>query len=341
MQGASGSISTFQVPEFALSRGGVLKAAQLTWQRFGELNEDASNLVLLPTYYTGTHADNARLVGPGRVLDPARYCIVIPNMLGNGVSSSPSNTEGSAAGPGFPHVSLVDNVRMQSMMLEEELGVTRVRLVAGWSMGGMQAYQWAALYPDRVEAMLCVCGAARCSPHNRVFLEGVKAALQADAAFAAGHYTAPPERGLKAFARVYAGWAYSQAFFRERLHAERGLPEIEDLLKRWEEDHLALDANDLLCMLDTWQNADVGQTPGVRSFEDALGRITARCIVMPCQTDLYFPPEDNALECAHLPNAELRVIASDWGHIAGGPDRVPEVQRLVDDAMRTLLEDGR
>lgn len=335
---ASGRVGHFDVREFALDSGEVLPRARLVYQRFGTLDADGSNLVVLPTYYTGTHSDNARWIGPGRVLDPARWCIVIPNMLGNGVSSSPSNTPSPHGAAAFPHISLIDNVRLQYKMVRTVFGVDSIRMVAGWSMGGMQAYQWAALYPAMVQTMLCVCGAARCSPHNRVFLEGVKAALCADADFADGHYTRPPERGLRAFARVYAGWAYSQAFFRERLHAERGLPEAEDLLARWEDDHLALDANDLLCMLHTWQSADLALTPGTGDFPTALSRIAARAIVMPCRSDLYFTPEDNAAEVRHLRRGELRIIDSPWGHIAGGPGRVAEGQRMVDIAMRDLLE---
>ena len=100
----------------------------------------------------------------------------------------------------------------------------------------------------------------------------------ADAAFAGGDYTSPPEAGLKAFGRVYAGWAYSQTFYRERLHREIGFETWEELLLDWERDHLAWDANDLLAKLRTWQHGDISANERYQGdFERALGAIRAPC----------------------------------------------------------------
>ena len=128
--------------------------------------------------------------------------IVSINMFGNGLSSSPSNTESPQDGPRFPHVSLWDNVACQYRLLTEALGVKRIALVTGWSMAGCQAYQWAAQYPDFVDAILPFCASAKTSPHNFVFLEGVRSALCADQHWNNGDYSSPPVNGLKAFARV-------------------------------------------------------------------------------------------------------------------------------------------
>ena len=188
-------------------------------------------------------------------------------------------------------------------------------------MAGCQSFQWGAQYPDMVDAILPFCASAKTSPHNIVFLEGVKAALEADSAFAGGDYHRPPEVGLKAFARVYAGWAYSQTFYRERLHRELGFDTFEDVLVDWEQDHLAWDANDLLAKLWTWQNGDISAGPLYRGdFRRALGAIRARAIVVPCTTDLYFPPEDNAIEVARMPNAELRPYDSPVGTLRRDPE---------------------
>ena len=186
--------------------------------------------------------------------------------------------------------------------------------------------------------LLALCGSARTSPHNWVFLEGVKAALEADPDFAAGRYTRPPERGLAAFGRVYAGWAYSQAFFRERLYERLGHASPAALLDVWAKDDLACDANDLLCMLSSWQAADISDDSrygGV--LARALNAIEARAIIMPSRTDLYFPPEDSELEVRELRRGELRVLESKYGHVAGGPDRVPEDSAQVEAALRELL----
>jgi homoserine O-acetyltransferase len=205
-------------------------------------------------------------------------------------------------------------------------------------MGAQQTFQWGASYPGMVERILPFCGSARTSPHNFVFLEGVKAALTADAAFEGGWYDEPPTTGLRAFARVYAGWALSQAFYREDVYLEHGYSSLEDyLIAFWEGNYVGKDANDLLAMLWTWQHADVGASPGFDGDLDAaLGAIGAKAIVMPGETDLYFPPEDNEYEVSHMPNAELRPIPSIWGHFAGS-GRNPEDVRFIDDALRELL----
>lgn len=327
----------FELGELALQSGETLRNARLAYVTFGQLNSRRDNAVLFPTFYGGTHEDNARLVGRSRALDPEQWFIVIPNMFGNGASSSPSNQEPECAAE-FPKVTLLDNVACQKRLLEARFGIERVALALGWSMGGQQAYHFAALYPERTLRLLVVCGSARTSPHNWVFLEGVKAALLADPAYAGGRYQEPPRAGLSAFGRVYAGWAYSQAFFRRELYKQLGYASPGALLDAWAADHVSSDANDLLAMLWSWQHADISDNPAYGgNLSAALGAIRARTILMPARTDLYFTPEDNELELRSLRRAELRPIESDWGHCAGGPDRNPVDTAFIEAAIRDLL----
>jgi len=318
-----------------LLQGGVLRDARLAYATHGTLNAAGDNCIVFPTYYTGNHDSNARLIGPGRALDPAQWFIVIPNLFGNGLSSSPSRAAPGQTGPDFPRITVQDNVRCQHQLLQH-LGVRRVALALGWSMGALQAYQWAISHGDYVARLLPICGAARCAPHNRVFIEGVSAALRADQNFAAGRYTAPPREGLKAFGRVYAGWAYSQTFFREGLYRTLGYPDIESFLIAWEEEHLVWDANDLLAKLWTWAHADPSVEHG-GDFAAAMRGITAQTIVMPGTQDLYFTLEDNRQEAALVAGAELRPIASPYGHCAGAPNRFPRETGLIEDTIRELL----
>ena len=312
----------FELGAVKLQSGATLPGAKLAYKTWGSLNARGDNVIVMPTFYTGTHLRNEGYIRAVPALDPSRYFIVSINMFGNGLSSSPSNTLPPFDGPRFPTVTLHDNVACQHRLLTKALGVKRIALVLGWSMAGCQSYQWGAQYPDMVNAILPFCASARTSPHNKVFLEGVEAALTADAAFAGGDYMLPPEAGLRAFARVYAGWAYSQTFYRERLHHALGFDTPEELLRDWEQDHLAWDANDLLAKLDTWHRGDISANPRYRGdFKRALGAIRARAILVPCTTDLYFPPEDNAIEARHMPNADLRPYESAWGHCVASPSR--------------------
>jgi homoserine O-acetyltransferase len=330
--------NTYELGDVQLQSGAVLKDAQLAYATYGTLNAAADNAVLLPTFYTGTHLRNEPLFGPGRAIDPARHFVISVNLFGNGYSSSPSNSAPPQDGPRFPQVTLFDNVACQHRLLTDALGVKRIALVLGWSLAAMQAYQWAAQYPDMVEAILPYCGAARCSPLNYAFLDGPKAALQADADWNGGNYISPPEKGLRAFGRVYVAWAYSHAFFRDRLYWDLGFATLEDFVRDWEEDHLKWDANDLLAKIWTWQHGDISDNQIYRGdFARALQSIEARAIVMPCSTDMYFVPSDNAAEVAAMRHAELRVFESPWGHCVASPGRVPEFQRALDEAAAELL----
>jgi homoserine O-acetyltransferase len=332
----------FELGNVELLSGVVLPDAKLAYKTWGTLAADGGNVVVLPTFYTGSHRRSAGYTGAGRAIDPARHFIVSPNLLGNGLSSSPSNTPPPFDGPRFPGVTLYDNVAFQHRLLTEALGVERIALVAGWSMAGCQSYQWAAQYPDMVDAILPFCASAKTSPHNFVFLDGVRVALQADCAWNGGDYTKQPEVGLRAFGRIYAGWAFSQTWYREALYRELGHETVEDLLVAWEEDHVKnWDANDLLTKIWSWQQGDISANPIYDGdIERALGAIRARAILMPCTTDLYFPPEDNAIEARFMPNAELRPFDSPWGHAVASPGLVDDFTRFFDDACRELLGDG-
>jgi homoserine O-acetyltransferase len=329
----------FEAGDVELQSGAMLSAVRVAYRTHGRLNAARDNAIVYPTHYSGTHDSNAWAIGPGMALDPNRFFIIIPNMLGNGLSSSPSNTPAPHDGPRFPLVTVRDNIVLQHRLVTELFGIDTLALVVGHSMAAQQTFQWAALFPEMVQRIAPFCGSARTSRHNWLFLEGCKSALIADAAFAEGDYSAPPVRGIRAFARVYAGWAWSQTFFRQRLDVERlGLPSMEAFLTHaWEPSFLAHDANDLLAMLATWQAADISNDQRFDGdLEKALRTITAKAIVMPCRTDLYFPPEDSAIEVEHLPHAELRVIPSVWGHMAGGGIN-PDDARFIDTALRELL----
>ena len=328
----------FHVGDWLLQSGETLRDARLRYHRIGRLNAPKDNLIILPTYYGGAAKGNHPWVGPDSPLDPEQYCIVVPALLGAGESSSPSNTQGHQGGAGFPTVSLYDNVQMQKHLVDQRFGAAAPALVMGWSMGGMQALQWGCLYPDRVKAVLAICATARCHPHNRVFLEGVKAALTCDQSFADGGYQTLPSRGLKAFARVYLGWAYSQAFFRRALYQPLGFETLDDLIAFWEQDHLAQDANDLLTVLHTWQQGDLSNNPVFEGdYPKALSQLTMPTLLMPGSTDLYFTQTDAEADAALMPGARCQPLISDYGHIAGGPGRDPASHREILAAARALL----
>lgn len=330
----------YELGTVSLLSGEKLDSAFLIYKTYGKLNKNKDNVVVLPTFYTGSHQRNEGFFGIGRAIDPEKHFVVSINMFGNGFSSSPSNTPAPQDGPRFPHISLWDNIACQYKLLTEHLGIDRIALVTGWSMAGCQAYQWAAQYPDFVDAILPFCASAKTSTHNYVFLEGVRAALCADQNWNNGDYDSPPVNGLKAFARVYAGWAFSQTFYRDSLFQEIGYETMEDLLIDWENDHVEnWDANNLLAKLATWQASDISVGPLYNgNFKMALKSIRAKTILMPCTQDLYFPPEDNAVEASYIMNAELRPFDSPFGHCAANPGNDSDFEISLERAIGDLLE---
>jgi homoserine O-acetyltransferase len=329
----------FDLGDFTLQHGATLRRATLAYQTYGTLNPDKSNAIVYPTWYSGRHWDNEWLIGEGMALDPNKYFIIVPNMFGNGLSSSPSNTPAPYDRARFPHVTMYDNVRAQHRLVTEHFGIEHLPLVTGWSMGAGQTYQWAVTYPEMVERIAPFCGSSVTSEHNQVFLEGVKAALTANEAFRGGWYDQQPTLGLRAAARVYAGWGFSQAFYWQQAYKDLGFTSLEDFLVGfWEGFFLdGRDANNLLTMLWTWQKANVGLTPGFDGdIQRALSSIKAKAMVMPGEKDLYFPPEDEEWACGFIPDAELRVIPGVWGHFAGGGSN-PVDTRFIDSALKELL----
>jgi homoserine O-acetyltransferase/O-succinyltransferase len=290
--------------------------------------------VLYPTSFGARHSDIEWLIGEDGILDPQRYFVVIPNQLGNGLSTSPSHLPPGAA---FD-VTHPDNVAAQERLLRERFQIERLALVYGWSMGAQQAYHWAVLHPERVQRIAALCGTARTSEHNALFLKSLEAALLADPTWDGQSFQGTPERGLKTFARIYASWAASQAFYRERVYRELGYSDLEDYLVRaWEPSYRRTHPLDLLAMLRVWLANDVSTARHAGDLQAALGSITAKTLVLAGSTDLYFTPEDCATEAAAIPGARFDMIPSIWGHRAGNPYQNPADARFIRSAVEELL----
>jgi homoserine O-acetyltransferase len=322
----------FALGDLPLSAGGVLKDARLSWKTHGRLSPARDNVVLYPTSYSARHPDLEWLIGPHAVLDPERWFIVIPDMFGNGLSSSPSNT------PDWPAlVTHVDNVRAQRQLLETLWGVTHLHAAYGWSMGAQQAYHWAALYPHQIARAIICCGSARTATFNTVFLLSLLAALEAAPEYLGqGRFSAEPQAAIRAFGRIYAGWALSEEFYRAGLHESAlGAADLETfLVTDWEARFARRPAADLYAQLLTWKASDIARGG---DLDATLAAIEARVLLMPGETDRYFPVADNLSELAHLRHAKLHPIPSIWGHRAGNPTHNHADAAFISEAVRTWL----
>ncbi|KAI0525381.1 Alpha/Beta hydrolase protein [Xylaria bambusicola] len=336
----------FNLGDFGLQSGFTLRDAFIAYKTVG----DASNpAIVYPTWYSGLISDNEWLIGEDKTLNPKKYFIIIPALFGNSQSTSPSNTPEPRP---FPSITMLDNVTAQYRLVTEKLGVTHLKAVLGWSMGAAQTFQWITQYPDFMDLAIPFCGAARCSLHNQVFLEGVKSALVAAKGAVSGgtgkieatdvsqyrNWTAEErEIGLKALGRVYAGWGFSQTFYREKVYETHlGFKDLDSFMVGfWE-------AN-MMTMLGTWQSADCSKQARYKGdFELAMKSIKAKTLVLPSQTDLYFPPEDSDIEVAHMSPGIGKRIAypSIWGHWAGGPGDSKEDVKWLDGKLKVFFETG-
>src|ERR1700761_7440929 len=193
----------FVIKNFKAESGAVLPEAHVVYGTYGHLNAARDNAILLPSHYMAKLNGYEWLMGPDKALDPAKYFLVTTELFGNGSSSSPSNTPEPFHGPRFPVMTIRDNVEVVHRLLTEELKVTHLRAIIGFSMGAQQAFQWAVSYPAFADHIVATSGTAKTYGHGIVRLEGQIAALTADAAFQNGDYKTPPTKGLEAFAVVW------------------------------------------------------------------------------------------------------------------------------------------
>ena len=329
----------FVIRDFKTESGAVLPEARVVYGTYGQLSAARDNVVLLPSHYMANHHGYDWLIGcltpravapvsdtdPRRcltpaALDPAKLFLVATEMFGNGHSSSPSNTPEPFHGPRFPVTTIRDNVDATHRLLVDELHVTHLRAVVGFSMGAEQAFQWAVSYPDFADRIVATSGTAKAWPHGIVRLEGQIAALTTDPTFNNGDYASPPRKGIEAFGMVWLGWLYSQEWWRQELWKtnapERTLEQELDARRRTF--FANNDANDLILQARTWQRHDVGRTPGFDGdLPRALRSIKAPVLYMPSETDLYFPLTDAKYEAQFIPGVSLVPIPSLWGHPAG------------------------
>lgn len=309
----------FRIRNFKTESGVTLPEAVVVYGTYGRLNASKDNVVLLPSYFRSNYHGYEWMIGQGKALNPENAFIVATELFGNGRSSSPSNTPEPFHGPRFPVTTIRDNVRAVHQLLVDELGIRHLRALIGYSMGAEQAFQWAVSYPEFVDRIVATAGTAKCYPHGFVRLEGQIAAITTDPVFAGGDYKSQPRKGIEAFGLVWAGWLYSQEWWRKQLWRPTSPPGttfqqiLESFRTRYDSD-----ANDLILHCRTWQQHDVGTTSGFDGdVEKALNSIRVPILYMPSATDLYFPLTDARYEAGFIKGVTFRPIPSLWGHTAG------------------------
>ncbi len=318
-----------------------LTRVDVTYEMYGSLNETADNAILLchgitgSSHAAGKYAPYNRsvgywdpLIGPGKVFDTNRYCVIAPNCLGScRGSTGPASIDpetGEPYGLRFPIVTIRDMVHVQKRLLDH-LGVRRVRAVAGGSMGGMQAFEWAVTYPDMVDLVIPVACSARTSAQAIAFNEVERRAIMLDPKWHKGEYykhADRPHQGI-ALARMIGTITYlsdeiMQTVFGRKTSMEESALE-RDLHARFDVEQYLHDEGDKLIKRDFDANSylflsksidlhDISR--GYRSMEEALSRIRSKVLQISIRSDILFPPY--VMEATHHDMERLGIDSTYW-----------------------------
>jgi homoserine O-acetyltransferase len=286
----------FVIANFKTESGVVLPQARVVYGTYGKLNTAKDNVVLLPSHYMANSHGYEWLIGADKALDSSKLFLVATELFGNGNSSSPSNTPEPYHGPRFPVTSIRDNVEAVHRLLTEELKVTHLRAIVGFSMGAQQAFQWAVSYPSFSDRIVATSGTAKCYPHGVVRLEGQIAALTTDPVFANGDYKEQPKNFIPG--------------------ADANNLILQ--MRTWEKH-------------DVGTTPGFGG-----DVEKALRSIKAPFLYMPSETDLYFPVGDAKYEAGFMSTVTLTPIPSLWGHTAGAASNPADAKFLNETIGRFL-----
>jgi homoserine O-acetyltransferase len=278
----------YEMGDFKLESGEVIKDFAISFVTHGVLDADRSNAVLVVTAIGGNHHRLDFLIGPGKALDTAKYFVISVDAIGNGLTTSPSNSKAQPRMQ-FPRFNIRDMVHSQHRLLTAHIGVKRVVAVVGASMGGMQALQWGVTYPDFVDRIVALVPLLRTPAWTVTVLEASRKAIMLDPAWNGGNYTSPPVAGIRLWRDILNVLA---ARTPEQLQSE--IPKGLDVLPwlRAQEDALipAFDANDWIYQSWAYEQHDIAAGPGQDGdMLKTLRGIKASTLVMTGVKDLLNP----------------------------------------------------
>jgi homoserine O-acetyltransferase len=322
---------TLALGDLLLESGEVIRDFQISYVTHGTRSAAGDNVILVLTAIGSTHHRLDFLIGPGRPLDPNRHFIICADAIGNGMSTSPSNsvTQPDLA---FPHFTIRDMVASQRLLLDS-LGIKQLAAVVGASMGGMQALQWGVSDPERMPGIIALVPMARTRPWSVAMNEVARRALMSDAGWPSGPYgggfeawaaltrviTNRSPAALEAFAADSVPCLVAEAIATAR---RAGPDPVDWIYQSW-----AYDAH------------DVGTTPGFGGdTAAALRSVRAPTLLLVPELDLYNPVGD-AIEAAGLiPNGTLVRLPGNAGHAvaADASPQLAEVRGAIGDFLVKL-----
>jgi homoserine O-acetyltransferase len=294
--------------DFKLENGGVIRDCRIGYRTFGKLDPAKSNAIILPTWASGTTEYLKASIGPGKLVDSDLYFVIAIDALGNGVSSSPSNSKQQPR-MSFPTFTLRDCVNTQYQLVTKVLRLNHVKAVIGISMGGMQAFQWLVSYPDFMDLGIPIVGSPRLAPYDLLLWQSQLDAIMNDRDWNNGEYTMNPARIPEyEFGALLLTTPdnYNKQMTRQKV--------LEELKKAREAKGGGFDANDKVRQVQAMMALDVSQPYG-GSLDQAAAKVKARVFIIVAKFDHVVTPGP-ALEFAQLLHSKVLVLEGDCGHIA-------------------------
>jgi len=311
----------YSIGDLELESGETIRDCQISACIHGKPSETLTNVVLIAASLGGNHRRLDFLIGPNRALDTNRYCVIATDALGNGLSSSPSN---SSLQPGlsFPKFSIRDMVKSQAQLIDQ-LSISRIFCVIGASMGGMQALQWGVSYPDRMDCLAALTPMARTPAWSQAITLISRQLLTADEGWKKGQISTETWRAWTALLQVIACSTPTAI--------SHNSPD-DDLSKLLDTELQSLvtnppDPRDWIWQTIAYDRHDVGTTPGATGTTvEALNRISVPALIMAAPGDLMNPESAAKWASENIPNCAYCEIPSEQGHQAATSIRNLEVQ---------------
>lgn len=307
------------IGDLQLEHGGVIRDCVLGYRAFGSLNADKSNAVLFPTAFGWRSAGLATRIGPGKLIDSRKYYVIAVDSLGDGISSSPSNSK-SQPGAQFPQFSLLDMVNAEHKLVVDVLHLQRLRAVMGFSMAGAQAFQWAVSYPASVDKAIAIAATPQLTSYDLLLWRTALLALESDPDWQQGRYTRQPALHLMNMVQMLA---LQTPQFVVANTPRTGYDQFESQLVQGTDD---LDANDTRRQIQALLSADVA-APFGGSLPRAAAQVRAAVLVVVNKQDHLMNPLP-AADFARMLHGKLIELDSDCGHRAHGCE-MPKIGAAV------------